>query len=158
MRKVAMILVSNVECSDNLKQIVSDINRASWDEANDITPYDASCLQNYLALQDTVFITCYEASATASTLLGIASGRVESKPYGKERWLYVDEVDVCADHRRKGVGKLLMRKLFEIAKEHGCEELWLATEVDNIPANALYQSLKPHDIAEVVGYTYETKT
>ena len=34
-------------------------------------------------------------------------------------------------------------------------EVWLATEVDNDAANALYRSLEPDDVAEVVGYTYE---
>lgn len=151
-----MIVLSVVERSDNLERVVSAINRASWDEDNEITPYDAESLSSYLALQDTLFVTCHESSAAESRILGIASGRVETKPYGRQRWLYVDEVDVCADHRQKGVGKLLMRKLLEIAKEQGCEELWLATEVDNIPANALYRSLKPDDVAKVIGYTYRT--
>ena len=46
--------------------------------------------------------------------------------------------------------------LIEFAEQSGCEEVWLGTEVENAPANALYQSLDPDDVANVIGYTYET--
>ncbi len=87
--------------------------------------------------------------------LGIASARLEIKPYDKMRWLYVDEVDVCADQRKKGAGKAIMRKLIEIARDTGCEEVWLGTEVDNQAVNALYRSLDPDDVAQVIGYAYK---
>ena len=86
----------------------------------------------------------------------MASSRIEIKPYDQELWLYVDEVDVCSDQRQKGAGKAIMSKLIEIAKDKGCEEVWLGTEVDNLPANALYRLLDPDDVANVVGYTFET--
>ena len=78
------------------------------------------------------------------------------KPYEYALWLYVDEVDVCADQRQRGAGKALMTKLLEIAEASGCEEVWLGTEADNQPANALYRALNPDDVAAVVGYTFET--
>jgi ribosomal protein S18 acetylase RimI-like enzyme len=81
---------------------------------------------------------------------------MEIKPYDKERWLYVDEVDVCSEQRKKGAGKAIMRKLIEIAEDTGCDEVWLGTEVDNQPANALYRSLDPDEVEQFIGYTYET--
>ena len=48
-----------------------------------------------------------------------------------------------------------MRSLIEIAKAHECDELWLGAEADNFPANALYRSLDPDEVSNVVGYTYE---
>ncbi|MEM9092470.1 MAG: GNAT family N-acetyltransferase [Cyanobacteria bacterium P01_F01_bin.53] len=140
---------------DNLDELVAQINQAAWDEANEMSEYDVEALSAYLERQDTVFVACYEMSSERSTLLGMASARIEIKPYGKERWLYVDEVDVCADQRQRGAGKLIMQKLIAIAKDQGCEELWLGTEVDNHPANALYRSIEPDDVAEFIGYTYE---
>jgi len=140
--------------ADDLQKLAQDINDATWDEANEISEYDGSALLAYLDRQDTLFVACYEEDVR-NTLLGIASGRFEIKPYAHERWLYVDEVDVCADHRQKGVGKAIMQKLIKLAEEADCEEVWLATEVDNQPANALYLSLEPDDVASVVGYTYE---
>ena len=150
-----MIDVNIISTSDNLSKIVNEINRASWDSANEMSMYDVESLSIYLERQDTLFVTCHDVSADPPTLLGIASSRVEVKPYGKELWLYVDEVDVCSDQRRKGVGKAIMRKLIEIAHEKGCKEVWLGAEIKNSAANALYLSLDPDEVAQVVGYTFE---
>ncbi len=146
--------VAVISREDDLQKLAQDINDAAWDEANEISQYDGGALLAYLDRQDTLFVACYEEDSQ-NTLLGIASGRFEIKPYAHERWLYVDEVDVCANHRQKGVGKAIMQKLIEVAEEADCEEVWLGTEVDNQPANALYLSLEPDDVASVVGYTYE---
>lgn len=40
----------------------------------------------------TTFIACHDKVGTGRALLGIASARVEVKPYAKSRWFYVDEV------------------------------------------------------------------
>ena len=103
---------------------------------------------------DTRFVACHDVGADGRTLLGIASARVEPKPYGGERWLYVDEVDVCADQRRRGAGRAMMRTLIDLARDAGCEEVWLGAERDNHAANALYRALDPDEVAEVIGYTY----
>jgi ribosomal protein S18 acetylase RimI-like enzyme len=150
-----MITVGVATLVDNLQQLVDEINWASWDHANEIAEYDVVALSAYLERQDTLFVACHDVTDNGRTLLGIASARVELKPYGNERWLYVDEVDVCADQRRRGVGKGIMRKLIELAKEAGCEEVWLGAEVDNHAAHALYQSVKPDDVTQVIGYTYK---
>lgn len=147
--------VSVVKSNDNLDRIVNDINQASWDEANEMTPFDVPSLTVYLKRQDTIFVTCYDNTAADRTLLGIASSRFEIKPYAREKWLYVDELDVCANQRRNGAGTAIMQKLLELAKNNGCIEMWLGTEVDNIPANALYSSIDPDDIEQFIGYTYE---
>jgi ribosomal protein S18 acetylase RimI-like enzyme len=151
-----MLIVKVVGKDDDLRQLVNEINSALWDEANDMSEYDAESLSEYLDHQGTVFLTCHEVVEGDRTLLGISSSRFEMKPYGRERWLYVDEVDVCADQRRKGAGKAMMKKLIEIAQAAECEEVWLGTEVNNCAANALYRSLNPDDVAQVVGYTYES--
>lgn len=150
------MIVTEISINDQLDAIVADINEALWDEANEISAYDADSLEAYLKREDTIFITCYESSDEGAVLLGMASSRLEIKPYKKTRWLYVDEVDVCADQRKKGAGRKMMQALLDIAQSRGCEELWLGTEVDNVAANALYQSLKPDDVLSFIGYTYET--
>lgn len=150
-----MIVVKTITAEDNLQQIVDEINQASWDGANEMSVYDTESLSAYLEHQGSLFVACHEIFENQTTLLGIALSRVEIKPYKQQRWLYVDEVDVCADQRQKGAGRAMMRKLIEIARERGCKELWLGTELDNIPANALYQSLKPDDVEKFIGYTYK---
>lgn len=144
--------VRKVGVDDDLHLLVEQINGAAWDEANEMTEYDVESLKAYLQRQDTIFVACHDSEGT---LLGIASSRLEIKPYGQELWLYVDEVDVCADQRRRGAGKLIMQTLIEIADARGCGELWLGTEVDNLPANNLYLSLKPDEVSSFVGYNYE---
>ncbi len=147
--------ISKITLDHDLEQLVSEINQAEWDEANEMSTYESGHLRNYLSQQDTLFVVCHEQHAEGKTFLGMASSRFEIKPYDGERWLYVDELDVCANHRRKGVGKFIMEYLIDLAKESGCEEVWLGTEVENISANALYRTLDPDDVAQVVGYTYE---
>ena len=151
-----MIEVSDITATDDLDSLVSEINHAAWDEANEISEYDVAALRRYLQRQDTLFVACHEATASGREFMGMASGRFEMKPYGQSVWLYVDEVDVCVDQRQKGAGKAIMQKLIELAEQAGCEEVWLATEVDNEAANALYRSLKPDEVMRVIGYTYAT--
>lgn len=150
-----MIETVVVDASYDLARLVDEINDASWDDANEMSVYDVKSLSAYLNRADTLFVACHENSSHGSTLLGFASSRFELKPYGEEKWLYVDELDVCANQRQRGAGSAIMRKLFELAEEADCEEVWLGTEVENAAANALYRSLDPDDVAEVVGYTYE---
>ncbi|MEM7080610.1 MAG: GNAT family N-acetyltransferase [Pseudomonadota bacterium] len=147
--------VQRATTADDLASIVDAINAAQWDDANAIEVYEATALAAYLERQDTVFLTCHEGK-DVSPLLGMASARIEMKPYGRGLWLYVDEMDVCVDHRRRGVGQALMTALLQIAEDAGCEELWLGTEVDNTAANALYTSMQPDAVDRLVGYTYET--
>lgn len=151
-----MPIVEVITPESNLDRIVADINAASWDEANEMCAYDVEGLLAYLRLEDTVFIVCRDEDE-AGTFLGMASGRLQLKPYGQERWFYCDEVDVCVDQRRKGAGAAMMRKLLSIAYEHDCEELWLGTEIDNVAANGLYRALHPDDIMQFVGLTFEMK-
>lgn len=151
-----MIVTRIITIEDDLHRLVEEINQASWDEANEMSEFDADALRAYLAHQDTLFVACHAVADGRNTLLGIASSRFQTKPYNQERWLYVDEVDVCVDQREKGVGKAIMRKLVDIARDADCDEVWLGTEADNEAANALYRSLDPDEIAHVIGYTYET--
>lgn len=114
------------------------IEAAEWDDDNDIdSPYTAESLAAYLASPDNVFLLARDGDV----VLGMASGTLLRKPYGDERWCYVDEVDVAVPHRRRGVGRALMEAFLQLAREAGCEVLWLGTEPDNEPALALYRSL-----------------
>lgn len=151
-----MQTITRLSPDQDLATLVDEINTASWDEDNGETAYDVISLAAYLARQDTVFIVCHEVVDDTRTLLGMCSGRIELKPYGRERWLYIDEVDVCLDQRRKGAGTTMMRWLIHFAAAEGCGEVWLGAAADNKAANALYASLGPDDVAEVIGYTWET--
>jgi GNAT superfamily N-acetyltransferase len=55
--------------------------------------------------------------------------------------LWVNEVGVAPSHRRRGVGKLLLRALFAHGRSLGCTEAWLGTEESNVAARKLYGSV-----------------
>lgn len=150
-----MITVSVVTLAADLAALVGEINRAHWDDANDMSEYDVASLSAYLARQDTIFIACHDTANVPRTLLGIASARIEVKPYAGETWMYVDEIDVCVDQRRKGAGRAMMQHLIALATEYGCEEVWLGAGAGDDAANGLYRSLEPDDVSELIGYTYD---
>jgi len=54
--------------------------------------------------------------------------------------LYIDEVGVAAEFRRQGIATTLLKALFKLGREEGCEEAWVGTEHDNVPAKRLYES------------------
>lgn len=70
--------------------------------------------------------------------------------------LYIDEVGVAPPFLRQGIASKMLDAMFEIGREHGCEEAWVGTEPDNEAARALYETRKePHGKAEdFVMYVY----
>ena len=68
--------------------------------------------------------------------------------------LFIDEVGVTPALRRKGIARKLLNEMLALGKSLGCEEAWLGTEIDNVPARGLYDSfgIKP---AQFVLYTFE---
>ena len=52
-----------------------------------------------------------------------------------------NEVGVAEPFRRRGIGRALLRVLFDDARISGCVEAWVLTERDNGPALRLYDSL-----------------
>jgi ribosomal-protein-alanine N-acetyltransferase len=60
-------------------------------------------------------------------------------------WLMVDEAHITTfgvhpDHRRRGIGRLLLLSLAEVAIELGSARMTLEVRVSNEPAQALYRS------------------
>jgi len=53
----------------------------------------------------------------------------------------VEDVVVDEAHRGKGLGKMLIQKLIERAKERGAYSLHLTSRPDRVAANGLYQKL-----------------
>lgn len=53
----------------------------------------------------------------------------------------LNDLFVAPDARRYGVGEALLSAAAEHARALGAASLWLQTELDNVPAQALYESL-----------------
>lgn len=132
--------------------VIEAIDTASWVPESELEPgdYQVENVIQFVSNKDCVLCVA-EADGQFA---GVAFGFVLKKPHGPT-WLYIDEVDVCADKQRQGVGTEIMKFLFDYAKAEGCDEVWLATEHDNVPANALYKSLEPSVIDKCFGYLYK---
>jgi ribosomal protein S18 acetylase RimI-like enzyme len=71
--------------------------------------------------------------------VGFVSG-VETIHPDKGIELFVYELGVHEDHRRRGVALALLDRLEAIARDHGCRGMWVATEPDNVAALATYRA------------------
>lgn len=69
--------------------------------------------------------------------------------------LFINEVGVSGRCQGQGIGKRLVSALLEQGRLMGCTEAWVATEVDNVAARALYTSVAGReDPAHAVVYTW----
>jgi ribosomal protein S18 acetylase RimI-like enzyme len=59
--------------------------------------------------------------------------------HGDRSELFVYEVDVAETHRRRGIGKALLARLAQLARDRGIRVGFVLTDEDNAAANALYR-------------------
>ncbi len=74
---------------------------------------------------------------SAGEVIGFASGTVIMHP-DKAPQFFINEVGVHEDFHRQGIGRRLMERLIDVARDRGCEEMWVLTESDNDAARGLY--------------------
>ena len=73
----------------------------------------------------------------AGLVVGQVAAVVHRHP-DKPTELYIDEVGVAAGYRRRGIARRMLEAMLEHGKAIGCEEAWVGTESDNLPARELY--------------------
>lgn len=86
-----------------------------------------------LADEATIFLVAFDGGDP----VGFAFGHVLPRRHGAPTILFVYEVDVAESHRRRGIGKALMRELIRL----GGTDAFVLAEPGNEAANALYASL-----------------
>ena len=72
-------------------------------------------------------------------VVGMASA-VEYYHPDKPPALWVNEVGVAPDYRRRQLGKRLMDTLLKHGRSLGCTEAWVGTELENEAARRLYEA------------------
>lgn len=87
-------------------------------------------------------------------VVGMASGNVMLHP-DKAPLFFINEVGVNEDMQLRGIGTALSQLLLDKAREIGCKGVWLATEVDNLEARALYKKLKARETEGIVVYDWD---
>jgi ribosomal protein S18 acetylase RimI-like enzyme len=71
--------------------------------------------------------------------VGFVTGVETTHPdKGTEMFLY--ELSVHPDHRKRGIGTALVTALADVARERGCYGMWVGTEADNAAALATYRA------------------
>jgi ribosomal protein S18 acetylase RimI-like enzyme len=71
--------------------------------------------------------------------VGFVSG-VELLHPDKGRELFLYELGVDEEHRRRGIATALVDALAELARERGCYGMWVLTEPENAAALATYRA------------------
>jgi len=71
-------------------------------------------------------------------VLGQIRAMVHLQPDGSNQ-LYIDNLGVAPSHLRRGIATLLLEDVFLWGKANGCEDAWVATEIDNHAARSLYK-------------------
>ena len=89
----------------------------------------------------------------AGEVVGFASAVHYVHPDRAAPELWINEIGVTPDYRRRGVGKALLHALLDVARELECAEAWVGTDRDNAAANRLYASLGGR-ADEFVMYTF----
>lgn len=87
---------------------------------------------------------------------GFVSGVETTHPdKGTEMFLY--ELAVHEDHRRRGIGRALVDALAELARERGCYGMWVGTETDNVAALATYRAAgaAPPELGVTLTWTFD---
>ena len=91
------------------------------------------------------------------TIVGQVAAVAHRHP-DKPTELYIDEVGVAAGYRRRGIARRMLAAMLAHGKAIGCEEAWVGTEPDNLPARALYEGWRREGdgaAEEFVMYVYK---
>jgi ribosomal protein S18 acetylase RimI-like enzyme len=71
--------------------------------------------------------------------VGFITG-VETTHPDKGTEMFIYELGVDPEERRRGVAKSLLAELTAIARQRGCYGMWVLTDTDNVAAVAAYRS------------------
>lgn len=110
---------------------------------------DPDRLKAYLAEPGHLMVFAFDGE----TVVGQCAGVIHRHP-DKPTELYVDEVGTASTHLRQGVATAMIEEMFRWARELGCTEAWLGTELDNEPANALYRKFEPSEDEAIQYYLF----
>jgi GNAT superfamily N-acetyltransferase len=80
------------------------------------------------------------AALDGGTMVGFASAVRYAHPDKKRAQFWVNELAVVESHQRRGLARAMMALLAQTARDAGCFEMWVGTEVSNTPARRTYES------------------
>lgn len=92
-------------------------------------------------------------------VVGFASG-VDYMHPDKPPELWINEVGLAPTHRRRGLGKAVLKALLEVGRARNCKVAWVLTDRTNAAAMALYTSVGGAEGADglskaMLGYSFD---
>jgi ribosomal protein S18 acetylase RimI-like enzyme len=98
---------------------------------------DPRAVRTYLADDRNVFLLAYEGDSIVGFLRGTELGQLKSE----RKQLFLYEIAVAESHRRRGVGRELVRTLLRLCQDQGMDEVFVFTDDPaNAAAERLYRS------------------
>lgn len=92
---------------------------------------------------------------TDSDVIGFAAYSFLWPAIQTAKSLYLKELYVSKSYRRRGIGKMLMRRLFDVAIETDCSRVEWTTDEDNSSAQQFYANLGVQSHSSKVFYRVE---
>ncbi len=80
------------------------------------------------------------AAIDGGVMVGFASAVRYAHPDKTRPQFWVNELAVAESHQRRGLAKAMMRLLAQTARDAGCFEMWVGTEVSNTAARRTYEA------------------
>lgn len=90
-------------------------------------------VQRFLSEESHHILIAYEGDAPVGFVTGVEMTHPDK---GTEMFLY--ELGVAEEHRRRGIGTALVQSLATLAESRGCYGMWVLTDDDNAAALSAY--------------------
>ena len=97
------------------------------------SPPDQETSARFLAAPGHHLFIAYEGDRPVGFVSGVEMTHPDK---GTEMFLY--ELAVHEDFRRRGIGRALVETLFRLGRDLGCYGMWVLTDADNEAARATY--------------------
>ncbi|MFI9641120.1 GNAT family N-acetyltransferase [Micromonospora sp. NPDC051925] len=152
-----MTLVAAAEAAhvDAVAALLEELDKFYGD--TDVEPLDVRVRQINEALFGDPPLAYAVLAWDAEALVGLATYSFLWPAAGLTRSLYLKELYVAETARGRGVGKLLMDRLVEVAATNSCSRIEWTTDRDNAQAQRFYEKLGVARNANKIFYRLEGK-
>jgi len=113
-------------------------------------PPQEAATTRFLSSPDHHLLLAYEDDRPVGMISGVETTHPDK---GTEMFLY--ELGVDEDARRRGVATALVHALAALARERGCYGMWVAVDPDNVAALATYRRAGAHEEAPAVVFSWD---
>jgi aminoglycoside 6'-N-acetyltransferase I len=121
-----------IQLSESNMDVLNNYDEDIFDEK-----IDTHCLAAMLKERNNILLVAVNEGVVIGQVLAVIH-RHPDKPTE----LYIDDLGVSEKFQRRGIATRLIKQLYIIGMDRGCEEIWVATEPENEPAIKFYDSLK----------------